>query len=463
MPGKDLVTSLFGNFKVGRQVRVHDPYLGVAFALAVFVIVLYIFLYEGLYHLGYCKKCDVEALDLQLSIKTPARAGNRTRFPKHRSRISDLQYCCSQNCTPSNYSVQLKEGCTCASAPRARHPCVYANARHLAKKTETYLMVYTYAREELQTKAARDVGPPFGQGMSAYNWSESGHSSFYFADVESYIVLLDHSIAKTFCDKAYKAQTIAAKLKVKGRGAMQHELCQSEGKDDVSGKPALSSPCVIPVDKELSRLGRDVFTVGQLLRAAGVALGMPSPSSPKVRTLRERGLSLRLSIHYSNFKPWTFPGSVSYHYSVEVVHHRSVWTRGNNHYVSEDARYVRFLFGVKFNVVLRGQLARFNILETCLRLASFLSLLTATRWFLKTVASKCGNARRYQSTVIVDEAPAFDYLGVLELQRMPAEHLDALLQERALPCGGNQYQRAIRLYLDSWTPAGSAPEVGRTS
>lgn len=329
---------------------------------------------------------------------------------------------------------------------------MYASSMFLGDTRETSLTVYTYVNEEMQRRrSGPNAGPGFGEGLDAYNWSRGGNRRFFFADVENYVVYLDHSIAQTECASVHMARDVDGRLLVRGTNALQQELCRKLGR-------ASSAPCSIPVRKEVS-LGRDQITVGTLLMAAGVSLEGRS-GSERGRSLRERGMSLRVVVMYYNFLPWWGTTALRYDYLVSVMHNQQVYIRGSNKDLTSTSRFVRFMFGVRITAVLNGELARFSASEACLRLASFVSLLAILRYCLKFVATKLTPIGRYHDASIVEEAPEFSYVSVMELESLPKEDIDHMLESRRLPRGGSPEQRVMRLLEDGWAPTQSIPARG---
>mmetsp|Transcript_63208 Transcript_63208/g.137464 ORF Transcript_63208/g.137464 Transcript_63208/m.137464 type:complete len:460 (+) Transcript_63208:94-1473(+) len=219
----------------------------------------------------------------------------------------------------------------------------------------------------------------------------------FVADMESFTVLIDHSVTDEEVGVSHSAWELDGFLRPcppphdcplmpiqsdsqrSPRSPLDPKVSQQVNKLWNAGEPAnMTDAFALP--------NGDVFRMGFLLDFLGVEM-----DSDKIlydnRTLRQEGVSLMMTIVYSNFAPGSMPNSLPpmYEYQFSVAPYVSYKRTQTFHVPGEPTRLMNDQHGVFINGRQKGHLGVFNFRNCFLMLLEAGLLFSAVRWIISLV------------------------------------------------------------------------------
>uniref|UniRef100_A0A7S1GFI7 Purinergic receptor n=1 Tax=Bicosoecida sp. CB-2014 TaxID=1486930 RepID=A0A7S1GFI7_9STRA len=192
--------------------------------------------------------------------------------------------------------------------------------------------------------------------------------SFFVADVESFTLLVDHSV------RAPKIPSIHASA-----FQMHGKLTSCTGTD------------IIPAS---TTEGQDVFTLGELLSTiqmkdgrCGVSLDDASTVTGSKNSIRYDGAILVLNIEYTNIKPWSgVQPDITYEYKLDVLHGTKSKVEQQIFKQYPQQRVIRDQHGLKLVVIQTGRLGIFDVQTLLVQLTTTLTLFAAATTLVDLLA-----------------------------------------------------------------------------
>jgi len=446
-------------YSTTKNIKIRDARLGLLHYCLMFVIVVYIIIYQLIGHLGYLKFAAAEnAVRLTLQEPTVGCNPNDSACMDQFTPIDQLAYCCAQN---SSCQQGTDGSCRCDYRPNFKdYDCTWLGGEEAAVIWQSSLMVTTFIHEynQVLNTSCFSSFPTAGNNCANLWISESGPQVFT-ADVEEFTILIDHSVQSPSSGLATTSREMKGMLYVGGTGSgfnkakdIQDGLCRSR-KDAVNapsgGSPTDVAPCYLePQDAG----GLDFFAVGTLLQAMGVSLEEESyPGSG--HSVRYEGLTASLVIEYSNSQNWHgLKENISYVYKPSVIPRSTFKTAvlvpqgpsGSQQRLKKDQH------GILFEVKAGGELAVFDFTQLLLQLTTSLTLLAMAAVAVNLLAQYVLSKRHYYAEALYENTAEFNHLSFLE--RQPDAQIQNELRQRNLPDTGSKYRMILRLLEYGWTP-----------
>ncbi|KAJ3340992.1 cytochrome c oxidase subunit 1 [Gonapodya sp. JEL0774] len=240
-----------------------------------------------------------------------------------------------------------------------RYPESEEAAIFVTTKLKTYEKIVPVG---LVCSSTQQLAPPLTANCSASGTGAS--STSYVADIESYTLMLDHSV------RSDKSGVVQYGPQMKG------ELLDQSKKILINYDDAYRATNV-----PMGVYG-DVMTVKDLLTAAGIT----SLDSAQIRpngvatgeTLRQSGLVITIAINYENRE--SDPSALKYTYVVSTVtsqEYKVLQTKGYNATSGQWTVWDRK--GIRIVVVQTGSIGRFNFLAFLSNLVAVIPLITSAR------------------------------------------------------------------------------------
>jgi len=426
-----------------------------------FFIVVYILVYQLIGNLGYLKFNDAQNT-VRLTLQEPTAgcnpndAGCKDAF----TPLSQLSYCCASN---SSCVHNADGSCSCDYRTAFKdYNCTWMSGTSAAAIRESSIVVSTFVHEyalTLNTSCFTSYPSAATSCDELYKVEEK--AQVFTADVESFTLLIDHSVTSPKSGLATTSRDMKGLLFVGSNGndgseanAIKEALCGSADAVDAprGGRPTDQAPCYVIPD---SADGLDFFAVGTLLQATGVSLESESyPGSG--HSARYEGVTINLNIEYSNSIPWHgLQANISYLYKPSVIP-RSTFKTTEVTPLALDGTHLlkKSVHGILFEVWPAGQLATFDFTQLLLQLTTSLTLLALATVGVNILAQYVLRYRHYYSEALYDRTADFDNISFLE--RQSDDRLRQELRERNLQETGTRERMILRLldygYRPSSTP-----------
>ena len=461
------VSDLFA-YSTTKYIKIRDARLGLLHYGLMFLIVVYILVYQLIGKLGYLKFNDAQNT-VRLTLQEPTQNCNpndadcQDRF----SSLSSLPYCCAQN---SSCSFNSDGSCSCDYRTSFKdYNCTWLGGSDASVTRESSIVVATFIHEYTQTLNNTCFSSyPSGANACDHLWIGDAEASLFAADIESFTLLIDHSVTSPKSGLATTSRQMQGMLFVGNNGnddssakAIKDGLCQSTSNAVTAPEGGINadrSPCYIPPNLAA---GLDYFSIGTLLQATGVTLeGESYPGSG--HSARYEGLTINLLIDYSNSKDWHgLQENISYLYKPSVVPQSTFKTTVLSPLsLSGSKRLKKDVHGVLFEVRPSGQLAVFDFTQLLLQLTTSLTLLALATVGVNILAQYVLRYRHYYSEALYDRTADFDNISFLEAQS--EDQLKQELRDRNLPTTGTRERMILRLMEYGYRPS-SSHSISRTS
>ncbi|CAK9006470.1 unnamed protein product [Durusdinium trenchii] len=451
------VSDLFA-YSTTKYIKIRDARLGLLHYGLMFLIVVYILVYQLIGKLGYLKFNDAQNT-VRLTLQEPTQGcnPNDTGCKDNFASLSQLPYCCAQN---SSCKTNSDGSCSCDYRTSFKdYNCTWLSGTDASVIRESSIVVATFIHEYDQSLNTTC----FNSYPSAANncddlWLIQEKASLFAADVEAFTMLIDHSVTSPKSGLATTSRQMQGMLFVGDNGndgdvskAIKDELCRSNPKAVTAqegGSSTDHSPCYVPPN---SADGLDYFSVGTLLQATGVTLeGESYPGSG--HSARYEGLTINLLIDYSNSRDWHgLQPNISYLYKPSVVPQSTFKTTLlSPSSLNGQQMLKKDIHGVLFEVRPSGQLAVFDFTQLLLQLTTSLTLLALATVGVNILAQYVLRYRHYYSEALYDRTADFDNISFLESQS--DNHLRQELEDRNLPTSGTRERMILRLMEYGYRP-----------
>jgi len=432
-----------------KSVRIRDARLGLLHYGLMFAIFVYILIYQLLWQLHYLKFSDAMST-VRLQLQQPTTGGcnpNNSSCEDNFVALDDLAYCCNTSCSlePSD------GGCRCHWRPGFKnYYCTYLDGvdASVVRESSIFVTTFTHAYTQLRNPDCfSGIGSLVGTGNCKKVWNTQDSTAVFTTDVESYTILIDHSVACPGNDFVYTSQQMVGKLFVSSHGQLQDQLCASNpNASDSAGKQTSAAPCYLPAG-DLNQ--PDIFSVGTLLQAAGVSLDSASLADQS-HSSRYEGMVVNLGIAYKNTEHWRGVVSPSYVYNVSVANKGTYKAREVVSTAYPDKRVKQDLHGIQFQVVGGGQLAQMDFTSLLLQLTSSLTLVAMSTLVVNILATYVLRWRHYYNEGLYDSTP--DRHDISSCERHHDSWIEQELQARNLPIMGTRESKVLRLLEHGWQP-----------
>ncbi|CAE7340804.1 p2xA [Symbiodinium sp. CCMP2456] len=445
-------------YSTTKYIVIRDARLGLLHYTLMFFIVVYILVYQLIGNLGYLKFNDAQnTVRLTLQEPTAGCNPNDTGCKDSFAPLSHLPYCCAQN---SSCKTNDDGSCSCDYRPAFKdYNCTWMSGTSAAAIRESSIVVSTFTHEYTMTlNTSCFTSYPAAAESCDELYIVQEKAQVFTADVESFTLLIDHSVTSPKSGLATTSRDMKGLLFVGPNGndgseatALKDGLCSSAA-DAVdaprNGRTTNKAPCYL---KPNSAGGLDFFAVGTLLQATGVSLESESyPGSG--HSTRYEGITINLNIDYSNSVPWHgLQENISYLYKPSVIP-RSTFKTTEASPLSPDGLHVlkKSLHGLLFEVRAGGQLATFDFTQLLLQLTTSLTLLALATVGVNIMAQYVLRYRHYYSEALYDRTADFDNISFLE--RQSDEQLRQELRDRNLPASGPRERMILRLMEYGYRP-----------
>lgn len=445
------VDDLFA-YTTTKSIKIRDARLGLLHYSLMFLIVLYILVYQLIAKNGYLRFSPAQN-SVRLTLQEPTNNCNPNKPDCQDSfvPVSQLPYCCAKN---SSCRATPGDSCSCSFRPSfSNYNCTWMGGDAASIVQESSIMVTTLVHQYNQTlNASCFEGFPTASGSCSKVWIVDSDAIFFIANIEAFTVLVDHSVSSPTNGLAISSRQMSGMLYVAGGSDMQRQLCasRSDAVDSaVGGSATDGAPCYLPPDKAD---GLDVFSVGVLLQAMGVSLEDRSYSGSG-HSVRYEGLTASLVIEYSNTRPWKGLDDTRYIYKPSIIP-QSTYKTTQLESFGRNRRRKSDLHGVLLDVQPGGSLAVFDLTQALVQLTTSLTLLAMATIGVNILAQYVLRLRHYYSEALYERTADFGGLSALEDQ--PDDAIDEELRRRHLPTSGSKYRRILRLLEDGFQPAEAA-------
>jgi hypothetical protein len=249
---------------------------------------------------------------------------------------------------------------------------------------------------------------------------------------------------------------------------LQHELCASHaaamvvlplGFED-EFQLTNTAPCLIPPGKTAD--SKDLFTVKDLLVAAGTSMHAMMKEGTRVGTARDLGFEIYFKIEYKNTKPMQGQTPIRYRYRPTLRTRAKpmnsvIWT---NYPVKRTVIERR---GVHFTPKQIGLLGGFSFEALMVAITTSLTFLVVANISSKTLAEYCLLNSKYYKRLINEYSPDFSDLKERKLDRHTLTQLQRECAENHLDVSGDKWELILKLnkHYDSHDLKGKPVELTR--
>jgi len=433
------VDDLFA-YSTNKMVTIRDARLGILHYFMMFLIVLYIVLYQLIALGGYLEK-SVAQSTVRLTLQQPtinrsALAGHQTCNPNDWgceddfTQPVDLPYCKSAK---KHGQFQAKE---CSFLDGSSASVVRANSIMMTTA------VHKYAQER-----STDCNTSSSKCQKLWNWTKDETS--YIVDPESFTLMCDHSLTTI----AVTPSEQKGYLHVNGGSSVQDQVCaEGEAYDGIwNGARTSKAPCYL-TPKQV--IGQDIFSIDLLLKSMGVSLDDRSLRHHSQNPKRYDGFVVNMHMEYSNFHTfhWGAEPGVRYVYRLKEV--LPSFGYKSTRIVSTgypDTREKEDNHGILFVVQATGELRFFSFTTLLLQLTTSLALIAIATTIVNILAqyvlaySPFYNKAIYQLT--------HDFSDLRAACALADDTLEAELTHRGVRnIPPDRTERILALLDDGWTP-----------
>ena len=418
-----MLRSALGTYTSHKRISIRSAALGSLYALFAGLIFSYVVVVELLENLGYLD-FYAPAGTVRLSLQEPVRDGCA---PVHNTCLNDfealeaLDYCCGYTNGAGKYVSPCRRNddgsCECPWRTFHNYDCQYLDGSQAGLVHESSILIATFVHA---TEQARNASCPDTVRHCDKLWVSGRSTQRFVTDIERFTLLLDHSVQQPDLGVRETARDMDGYLVVNGSRASQHELCAtspraillppttplerlSRHRHPPPSRPD-GAPCAIEPRQPSGVAGLDVYSVGELLMAAGVSLDDESFAGSG-HSGRFEGLSMSVLIKYSNSAPWFgLRGRVSYSYHVDAIptnaykQREQVWTE------HPTRRTLVSKHGIYMEVLQGGQLAGFSFTSMLLRLTTSMALLAVATSIVDVLACFVLDKSALYASLIYEDA-----------------------------------------------------------
>lgn len=446
-------------YSTTKSVKIRDARLGLLHYFLMLCIVMYIVVYQLIAKLGYLRFSPAQnSARMTLQEPTVHCNPNKASCQDDLADLSQLPYCCARN---SSCAAKEDGSCSCDYQPSPKYGnynCTWLGGDDAGVVQGSSILVATLTHQyDLRLNSSCFTTFPEAAGSCRKVWMVESDTVVFTADVESYTVLVDHSVTSPASGVALTSRSMVGALFV-DKGRVQDQLCASRP-DAVSaavdGSPTDAAPCYLKPSETPD--GLDYFSVGDLLAAAGVRLD--DDSFDGGQSVRYEGVIVNLQIEYSNTRLWKgIEDPTRYLYKPSVIPGSSYKTTVAVSSAYPDLRVRRDLHGVLFDVRPGGTLAVFDFTQLLLQLTTSLTLLALSTVGVNLLAQHVLRLRHYYSEALCDRITDLRQLSFLE--RQSEEEIQEALRRRNLPTGGTKQRLILRLVDSGWRPEDAETSPG---
>lgn len=421
------------------MVKIRDARLGLLHYGMMFLIVLYIILYQLIALGGYLMKNEARNT-VRLTLQQPTL--NATSGKPCNPNDPD----CLDNFRQPAELPYCKTPTRPMQGPFKTRDCTYLDGADAAAVMASSIMMTTAVHKYAQT---RSTSCGTGSNTCKKLWNNTQDVASYIVDPESFTVLVDHSLTIT---NIYPTSEQGFLYVDKG-GSVQDQICaDGVAYDGVwNGGRTKKAPCYLTPDQVG---GQDVFTIDLLLKAMGLSLDDKSLDPKSQNSIRYDGLVVNLQMEYSNFHSfhWGAEKGVRYVYKLSEVRPQSGYKTTkvvSTNYPS--AREKEDNHGILFEVQATGELRNFDFTTLLLQLTTSLALIAVATTIVNILAqyvlaySPFYNKAIYQLT--------HDFSDLRAACELPEEVLEEELVRRGhrnIPT--EHTARVLALLDDGWVP-----------
>ncbi|GMH81889.1 hypothetical protein TrVE_jg5396 [Triparma verrucosa] len=336
-----------------KMVKIQDSRLGLFKLFLVFMIVLYIAVFQLWKDSGYLQTEKVSGI---------------SRFTLQQPTVDDCSPT-NDDCMNDFNALPDLAYCNQSSLPYDgdKYPCQYYESVGLGTMFESSILVTTRVttrQEDLVCNSTSETTCPRVYNLT----SPDAEKTYYSADVERFTVLFDTSVMATTLQIYGESSEMEGMLYVEKNSA----LCASYATATKSwGGKAITStaPCYIAPNKTNANL--DFFQLGILMSAAD--------SDLDVGNNRYDGATMIVEVTYTNMFSWSgLSRKIQYTYkpylssSTSFKLYDNVWEGTDNY---REKRTLLNKHGIKIDLVQSGDLGAFSFAQLLISLTTSLTLL----------------------------------------------------------------------------------------
>lgn len=436
-----------------KMVKIRDARLGLLSYLLMLAIFVYIVVIQLIAKGGYLIRIPATST-VRLTLQQPTiNEKGKTCNPNDPD--------CDDNFTPlDKLNYCWREGHTQQVTPQGSFPtlnCTYLDGGEVSVTNGNSIMMATSVH---QYKQHRNNTCEDGAYSCKKIWDIGKEEEIYVVDPERFTLLIDHTLAAKFnVDPANMKGLLHVGAGKGNKRDLQNQLCDQDGAVDAvwGGSPTKTAPCYVPPHKAAGKVGKDFFSIGDLLKSQGVSLDDRSDASPD-NTTRLGGLIFNLNIEYSNFYLFSMGAQKTVHYTYELgltpkaeYKHASYV---NTHY--PDVREKLDLHGILFNVQPTGEIAEFDFTTLLLQITTSLALFALVTTAMNILAQYVLAYSSFYKHLMYQNS--HDFSDLRDADALTEEELSQALTEEGVPTHGNRVERIIRLLDNGWKPPSSQVE-----
>jgi len=433
-------------YEAPRLVRVRDARLGALFYTSCVAISVYIYT-QLMDHLHYLEFREPHGV-VRFSLRQPTEGDCDPQVsPDCRDAYPptlELPYCCKPNDT-----ITANGSCRAFGDSWDRYACAYFDGTLSMEIFQDSILLRTATKIQLWDRNPEcEVG---ATSCSKLYIPRPEPKKMYTAAIESFTLLIDHSLTVTSMGISMASSEMQGFLYVAAspherQRMLQDGMCRNDAKavtDPPSGRLTNSAPCYIPSRRPGEAL--DVFRIGHLLNAMGLALDDPSPPEFKA-SLRYKGFSVLVTVWYYNSWPWRgLYHKIAYVYMLEPQLHPYKYLRyklGDTFKSRRDDE----IKGIRITGVHGGKLGCFSLQKLLITLGTSATLLAGAMFIIKYVAFYVLAQQNYYFDVLINVTHRFSC--VRKFDRLPDKALVRLLAQRNLVTSGTRVEQVKRLLQD---------------
>jgi len=358
-----------------RVVRIKDYRLGLPYYLLLFATFMYIVFGQLIAGSMYLAMETAISGSVRLSMRAPA-----WNSPIWKSNVAQLPYCqntCNGDCTGNINQKLLSCPSTYANAESAVYPAPDSNGIFITTRVDEEV-------QKLPPQCANVDQASQAYGNQCRKWVVTKNSSYYIAQVEDYLVKVDHSMLAPDKRGTRVGFDMADGCLLKNsveRLQNSKSMCLEGSIDPCADYtkngwtcPTAAGPWSVAVG---ANKRDDVMMLRTLLAAAGIssldAIHGARPTATNDMTYRRGGMVLLLQIHYDN--TWaskyvfgTDTTKYRYEYSIAYVSNQGYEVTQVLQSASPDQRTVLRRHGIRIVVSQTGHVGEFSfqaLLVTC--------------------------------------------------------------------------------------------------